>query len=42
MGNMGLKPYAISSHHLGFLIELGYTVVALIPTLWLVYKLLKI
>jgi hypothetical protein len=33
MSNIGLKPHAISTHHLGFLIELGHTLVSLIPTL---------
>jgi hypothetical protein len=32
MQNMGLKPYAISTHQLDFLIELGHTLVCLIPT----------
>jgi hypothetical protein len=29
---MGLKPHAISTHHFGFLIEMGHTSVGLIPT----------
>jgi hypothetical protein len=32
MNNMELKLHAISTHHLGFLIELGHTLVGLIPT----------
>jgi hypothetical protein len=32
MGDMGLKSHAISTHHLGFLIELGHTIMGLIPT----------
>jgi hypothetical protein len=33
MGDMGLKSHAISTHHLGFLIELGHTIMGLIPTI---------
>jgi hypothetical protein len=32
MSNMGLKPHAISTHYFSFLIELGHTLVGLIPT----------
>ena len=33
MGDMGLKSHAISTHHLGFLIELDHTLIGLIPTI---------
>ena len=33
MDDMGLKSRVISTHHLGFLIELGHTQMGLIPTI---------